>query len=107
MGLNYRGSYWVLWQAYGKDIDDNLLIQSICAHLALAKFLEEGLCQPVTSPSLRYRSIKDEKETLLLIFINHHGCAGGINFFHTLAGQRPLRLCQPWDTACIGNKRYW
>lgn len=58
MGLNYRGSYWVLWQAYGKDIDDNLLIQSICAHLALAKFLEEGLCQPVTSPSLRYRSIK-------------------------------------------------
>lgn len=58
MGLDYRHSYWVLWQAYDKDIDDNLLIQSICSHLAFAKFLEEGLCQPVAPPPLRYRSIK-------------------------------------------------
>uniref|UniRef100_A0A3B0LVE0 Uncharacterized protein n=1 Tax=Arsenophonus endosymbiont of Trialeurodes vaporariorum TaxID=235567 RepID=A0A3B0LVE0_9GAMM len=58
MGLDYRHSYWVLWQAYDKDIDDNLLIQSICSHLAFAKFLEEGLCQPVASPPLRYPSIK-------------------------------------------------
>lgn len=58
MGLDYRRSNWVLWQAYDKDIDDELLIQSICSHLALAKFLEEGLCQPVTSPPARYRSIK-------------------------------------------------
>lgn len=58
MGLDYRHSYWVLWQAYDKDIDDDLLIQSICSHLAFAKFLEEGLCQPVESPPLRYRSIK-------------------------------------------------
>ncbi|MFS1537788.1 MAG: hypothetical protein ACL7BU_02810 [Candidatus Phlomobacter fragariae] len=58
MGLDYRHSYWMLWQAYGKDIDDNQLIQSICGHLAFAKFLEEVLCQPVISPPLRYRSIK-------------------------------------------------
>ncbi|MDR5611953.1 MAG: hypothetical protein RAM36_02630 [Arsenophonus sp.] len=58
MGLDYRHSYWVLWQAYDKDIDDNLLIQSICSHLAFAKFLEEGLCQSVAPPPLRYRSIK-------------------------------------------------
>ncbi|HGJ5883266.1 hypothetical protein [Arsenophonus sp.] len=58
MGLDYRHSYSVLWQAYDKDIDDNLLIQSICSHLAFAKFLEEGLCQPVAPSPLRYRSIK-------------------------------------------------